>query len=103
VINGGVGYSYKLFNKAKLYTLLKTSLHTKKRLRFSPSVGIFISRGYLKSNIEFSKEYDKRFKAIEISFVKVDMQYRLKVQKSIFLKYENRYKDNLTVGYKWHF
>lgn len=101
--SGGVGYTWQVTPKIKLYTFLEFSLHTREEnYQFYPNIGIFADYNSLKFSYEYGKSYQDLNKFITDKH-KINLQYNFNNEKAIFINLEEEEDTSLSLGLKWYF
>jgi len=99
---GGIGYSWKIPKHTKFYTFLDTSIHSKKKMRITPNVGLFINKDKLKTDFQLGIDFDKNLKK-QKSYFDLKIEYSYKSQKSIYISSTNKDNRTFKVGLKCFF
>ncbi len=103
LVDGGIGYTWKIHSQVKFYAMINASLHTAEgHYRYRPNVGLYGNFGKLRMNLAYNFEKDINH-IIDRKYYEIDVQYQIGESSSVYLKADNRYKDTLEIGLKWYF
>lgn len=103
-IDGGLGYSYKLNQYLKCYSMVHLSIHSNyQQYRVSPTFGMFLNYDTLRADITYKQENLYNKKDFEGQY-SVRIQQLLNNHTSFYASFEKYEKTHMmSLGVKWYF